>query len=145
MGPKRKLSSQLGTESVLMQAELGRRAGAIVDGHDVKATRGIADVALGEKALRGAYDHALLVGGDAQLRERGEFFARGSCAYFHEGERFAIVPDQIDFALGAAGHEVPRDKNVAMLAKIPVGIGFSADAGAPRFGVAGGGGVRRGS
>jgi hypothetical protein len=39
----------------------------IINREDIEAAGAIGDVALGEEALRGAGDHALLVGGDAEF------------------------------------------------------------------------------
>jgi len=99
----------------------------------VEAARALADVALGEEALRGADDHALFVGGDAELGERGELFACGARAYFDEGEGITVVADQIDFAFGAARHEVACDEDVAVAPEIPVGVGFAANTGSAGY------------
>lgn len=69
-GARTEKPSELGAEGVFVETKCGGGAGAVVDGHDVEAARALADVALGEEALRGAHDHALFVGGDADLGER---------------------------------------------------------------------------
>jgi len=120
----------LRAEGVFVEADGGGVAGVIVDGEDVEAAGTIRNVAFGEETLCGAGYDALLVAGDAELRESGEIFAQRASADFYEGEGFAIVADQIDFPFGAAGHEVARDENIAVAAEVLVGVGFAADAGA---------------
>ncbi len=43
-----------GTESRLVQANNGRLAGGVIDGHNVKAQRALFDVALAKEVMRGA-------------------------------------------------------------------------------------------
>lgn len=123
---------ELGTEGVFVKTDCRGGAGPVVDGHDVEAARAIADMPLGKEALRGAHHHALLVGGDAEFGERREFFACGSRAYLNKRQSCTVVADEIDFAFGAPGDEVARNKNVAVAAQIPVGVSFTANAGAAR-------------
>jgi len=132
---------QLSTEGVFVEADFGGVAGKVVDSEDVEAAGAVGDVAFGEKMLGGANYDALLVGGDAELGEGGEFFAERAGADFDESESFAVVADEVDFAFGGTGRVVARDEDVAAAAEIPVGVGFAADAGAAGgvFAVIGGG------
>src|SRR4029077_19252171 len=102
--------SQLGAEGVFVEADFGGVAGEVVDGEDVEAAGAIGDVAFGEKMLGGANYDALLVGGDAELGEGGEFFAERAGADFDEGESLTVVADEVDFAFGGAGRVIARNE-----------------------------------
>jgi hypothetical protein len=123
------VNSKLGTEGVLVEADLGEEAGAVVDGEYVEAAGAVIEVAFGEKTLGGADYYPLLIGGDAEFRESGELFADGAGSDFDEGERSTVVTDEIDFTFAGVRSVVAGDEDVAETAKIPVSVGFAADAG----------------
>jgi len=75
---------QLGAEGVFVETDGGGVAGVVVDGEDVEAAGTIRNVAVGEEALCGAGDDALLVGGDAEFGESGEIVAQSASADFYE-------------------------------------------------------------
>ncbi len=100
--------------------------GNIVDGEDVEARWTIADVVVGQEAMRGANQDALLAGRNAQLRKRSGIFAEGARPDFDEGQGLPIVSDEVEFALDALGHVIFRDENIAVAAEIPVTVGFTA-------------------
>ena len=102
----------------------------IVDREDVEAAGAIGDVALGEKALRGACDHALLVGGDAEFGKGGEVIAKRARADFDEGQGFAVVADEVKLTFDAARRVVAGYEDITVPAQIPVGVRFAANAGA---------------
>ena len=62
--------------------------------------------------------------------ERGEILAKRAGADFYEGQGFAVVAYEIEFAFDAVGRVVAGDEDVAVAAEIPIGVGFAADAGA---------------
>ena len=113
-----------------MEANYGRVAWSVVDGEDVEAAGVAIDVTLGDEALGSADYDALFIGGDAEFGQGGEFFAQGAGADFHEGQGFTVIAYQVEFAFYAARRVIARNEDVAVAAKIPVGVGFSADAGA---------------
>ena len=104
----------------------------IVDREDVEAAGAIGDVALSEKALRSAGDHALLVGGDAEFGKVGEVVAKRARANFDEGQGFAVVADEVELTFDAARRVVSRHEDITVPAQIPVGVRFTANAGASR-------------
>jgi hypothetical protein len=73
----------------LVQANNGRLAGSIVDGHNVKAQRALYDMALAKEIMRGANEGLVLFLPDAQFGKRELAFTRGErvprrkLAYLH--------------------------------------------------------------
>jgi hypothetical protein len=106
-------SSTSAAERILVQAQLRRHPSPIVDGQHIEAARAIAHMALAQESPRRPYHDALLVGGHAQFRQsRQRTVAHGARSYFHECQRAAVVPDQIDLTLGTARHVIARDEHV---------------------------------
>jgi hypothetical protein len=58
------------TERGLVQANNGRLAGSIVDGHNVKAQRALFDVALAKEIMRRTNEDFVFFLGDAQFGKR---------------------------------------------------------------------------
>jgi hypothetical protein len=119
----------LRAEGVFVEADCGCVAGLIIDGEDVEAAGVGVDVTFGDEALRRADYEALFVGGNAEFGKRGELFAERASADFDEGQRFAVVAHEIEFALYASWHVITRNEDVAVAAKVPVGVGFAPNAG----------------
>jgi hypothetical protein len=65
-----------GTESRLVQANNGRLAGGVVDGHNVKTQRTFSDTALAKEVLRGMNQGFVFFLGAAQFRKRELAFHR---------------------------------------------------------------------
>jgi hypothetical protein len=115
----------LWAEGVLVKTDHRLAPGDIVDAEDIEAGWTIADVAVGQKALRGADQDALLGRGNAQLRKGSGIFAEGARPDFDEREGLSVVTDEIKFSFDALGHVIFRDKNIAVAAEIPVAVGFT--------------------
>ena len=78
-------------------------------------------MALGEKALRGARNDALLLCSHTEFGKRGEVIADRSCAHFDKRKCIAVVTDQIQFTFGTATRRaVPRYKNISKLPQIQI-------------------------
>ncbi len=90
-------------------------------------------MAFRKKSLRRPNHNVLLFLCNTKLRQRLQILPDGARPDFHECQRLAIVTDEIDLALDAARSVIPRHEYVPLPPQIPVGIGFSANAGAPSF------------
>ena len=90
-------------------------------------------MAFRKKSLRRPNHNVLLFLCNTKLRQRLQILPDGARPDFYECQRLAIVTDEIDLALDAARSVIPRYEYVPLPPQIPVGIGFSANAGAPSF------------
>lgn len=72
-----------GTESRLVQANRGRLAGGVVDGHNVKTQRTFSDTALAKEVMRGSMNQGFVFFlGAAQFRKREFAFHREASVNF---------------------------------------------------------------
>src|SRR5713226_6218222 len=126
-------SSHLRAERILVQPYYRRLPRAVINRHDIKPAGTFADVTFGQKSLRCTNHHVLFISGNAQFRQRGQILPDGACSNFHKRQRLAIIADEIDFAFNAARGVIPGYEHVPLPPQVPVGIGFSANAGAPGF------------
>jgi hypothetical protein len=71
-----------GTGSRLVQANRGRLAGGVVDGHNVKTQRTFSDTALAKEVMRGMNQGFVFFLGAAQFRKREFAFHREASVNF---------------------------------------------------------------
>ncbi len=86
-----------------------------------------------KKPLRRANYQVLFFPGNAKFRQGRQVVPYGARSNFYKCQRLAIVTDQIDLALNAAGGVIPCYKYVSVSAQIPVSVCFAAHAGALGF------------
>ena len=102
-----------GTESRLVQANNGRLAGGVIDGHNVKAQRALFDVALAKEVMRGANKGFVFSLGDAQFDKR---------------EGISVEADEVELAFGMLRHMVSGNEDIAEAPQVPVSIRFPTHA-----------------
>jgi hypothetical protein len=86
-----------------MQPHDRRLPGAIVNRHYVEPAGTLADVPFRQKPLCRAHHQVLFLLGNAQFRQPRQIFPDRARSHFHECQRFAIITDEIEFALDARG------------------------------------------
>jgi len=101
------------TESRLVQANNGRLAGGVIDGHNVKAQRALFDVALAKEVMRGANKGFVFSLGDAQFDKR---------------EGISVEADEVELAFGMLRHMVSGNEDIAEAPQVPVSICFPTHA-----------------
>jgi hypothetical protein len=106
-------------------------SGPVVDRQNVKPARTIANMAFGEKPLRGSNEHVLLVSRNAQFGQSGMSFALGPRSDFDKRKRRAVVTYQVNLALGSAWHVISCHKNVSLPPQVPVSVSFAAHTRSP--------------
>src|SRR5258708_769345 len=106
--------SHLRAESVFVQPYHWRLPRTVVNGHNVKPAGTFADVTFYEKPLRGANDQVLFFPGNAEFGQCRQVLPDRTRSDFDKCQRLAIVTDQIDFTLDAAGRVIAGHENVPL-------------------------------
>jgi hypothetical protein len=114
-----------------MQAYNRRPARAVINGHDIEPAGTLADVTFRQKSLRSANHQVLFFPCNAQFGQGRQVLPDRARSDFDKCQRLVIVTYEIDFSLDAARSVIPGYEYVPLPPQIPVGIGFTANAGAP--------------
>src|SRR6266849_9624020 len=123
--------SHLRAERILVQPHDRWLSRAVINCHYIKPAGTVADVTFRQKSLRRTHHQMLLFTCNAKLRQCRQILPYGARSDFHKCQRLAVVTYQIDFAFNAARGVIPGYEYVPLPPQIPVGIGFSSNAGAP--------------